>query len=401
MPSPRTAPPVEVNGSAKQPLGMPAADFLRDYWQKKPLLIRNALPGFVSPIEPEDLAGLACEDAALSRLVRHDRERDAWTVRHGPFREEEFPGLGDRDWTLLVQDVDKWDADIAALLPKFDFLPRWRIDDVMVSFAATGGSVGAHVDQYDVFLLQALGHRRWQVDTRDDPPLHFRKDAEIRLLQRFTPSHDWVLAPGDMLYLPPSVPHHGVAEDPCLTFSIGMRAPSSAELLGDFVDTLAAEADDGLRYVDPDLAPAKDPNEIDAAAMQRVLEALNALRMNDPDRLGDWFGRFITLYRSAGHAMPADESRSRIEIEWDLQQGHVLHRHPWTRMAWRRAGKGARLYAGGETHALPVRDARTISAAPSFDGRAYAALSDRGRDAVYELLLGGHYHLVEPDGEAS
>src|SRR3546814_8903726 len=149
---------------------MPAADFLRDYWQKKPLLIRNALPGFVSPIEPEDLAGLACEDAALSRLVRHDRERDAWTVRHGPFREEEFPGLGDRDWTLLVQDVDKWDADIAALLPKFDFLPRWRIADVIVSFAPTGGSDGAHVDQYDVFLLQALGHRSWQVDTRDDPP---------------------------------------------------------------------------------------------------------------------------------------------------------------------------------------------------------------------------------------
>src|SRR3546814_6805317 len=150
-----------------------------------------------------------------------------------------------------------------------------------------------------------------------------------------------------------------------------------------------------------DVCSSDLPNEIDAAAMQRVLEALNELRRNDPDRLGDWFGRFITLYRSAGHAMPADESRSRIEIEWDLQQGHVLHRHPWTRMAWRRAGKGARLYAGGETHALPVRDARTISAAPSFDGRAYAALSDRGRDAVYELLLGGHYHLVEPDGEAS
>ena len=154
------APSIEVEGSARQPLGMPAADFLRDYWQKKPLLIRNAFPGFVSPIEPEDLAGLACEEAALSRLVRHDRERDAWQVRHGPFDEEEFPGLGDRDWTLLVQDVDKWDADIAALLPNFDFLPRWRIDDVMVSFAATGGSVGAHIDQYDVFLLQAQGHRR-------------------------------------------------------------------------------------------------------------------------------------------------------------------------------------------------------------------------------------------------
>ena len=397
----RAEAPIEVRGTAKQPLGMPAADFLRDYWQKKPLLVRNAFPGFVSPIEPEDLAGLACEDAALSRLIRHDREHDAWTVRHGPFREEEFPGLGDRDWTLLVQDVDKWDADIAALLPRFDFLPRWRIDDIMVSFAATGGSVGAHVDQYDVFLLQALGHRRWQIDTRDAPPLHFRKDAEIRLLQRFTPDHDWVLAPGDMLYLPPGVPHHGVAEDPCLTFSVGMRAPSSAELLGDFVDTLAAESDEGVRYVDPDLAPAKDANEIDAAAMQRVIAALDALRTDDPERLGDWFGRFITLYRSAGQAMPADGIRSRIEVEWDLQQGHVLHRHPWTRMAWRRARKGARLYAAGETHALPVRDARAIAAAASIDGKGYAALSDDGRDAVYDLLLGGHYHLVAPDAEAA
>lgn len=392
--------PIEVDGSAQQPLGMPAADFLRDYWQKKPLLIRNAFPGFVSPIEPEDLAGLACEEAALSRLIRHDRERDAWTVRHGPFAEEEFPGLGDRDWTLLVQDVDKWDADIAALLPKFDFLPRWRIDDVMVSFAATGGSVGAHVDQYDVFLLQAQGRRRWQIDVQDAPPLHSRKDAEIKLLQRFTPTHDWVLAPGDMLYLPPGVPHHGVAEDPCLTFSIGMRAPSAAELLGDFVDTLAADSDDDLRYVDPDLGPAKDANEIDAAAMQRVLEALNALRMNDPDRLGDWFGRFITVYRSASQAVPADDSRSRIEIEWDLQQGHVLHRHPWTRMAWRRAGRAARLYAAGHAYALPVRDARAIAATSAFDGTAYAGLSDPGRDAVYDLLLGGHYHLAEPDGGA-
>src|SRR5690606_1999376 len=192
MARPRPKPPIEVDAGALQPLGMPAADFLPDYWQTRPLLVRHAFPGFVSPIEPEDLAGLACEDMALSRLVRHDRARDAWTVRHGPFTEEEFPGLGDRDWTLLVQDVDKWDADIAALLSRFDFLPRWRIDDVMVSFAATGGSVGAHVDQYDVFLLQAQGHRRWQVDTRENPPLHFRKDAEIKLLQRFSPTHEWV-----------------------------------------------------------------------------------------------------------------------------------------------------------------------------------------------------------------
>ena len=251
---------IEVNATAKHFLGMPAAKFLQEYWQKKPLLIRSAFPDFVSPIEPEDLAGLACEEMALSRIVAHDRERDAWTLRTGPFTEEEFPGMPDHDWTLLVQDVDKWDVDVRGILGHFEFLPRWRIDDVMVSFAATGGSVGAHVDQYDVFLLQAQGHRHWQIDANPNPPTSFRDDVELKLLREFTPSHDWVLGPGDMLYLPPGVPHHGVAEDACLTFSIGMRAPSAAELLGDFVYTLAADADEALRYRDPDLAPAGDPN---------------------------------------------------------------------------------------------------------------------------------------------
>ena len=404
----RRALPIEVDAASMSsgslpPLGMPPAQFLRDYWQKRPLLIRNAFPGFISPITPEDLAGLACEDAALSRIVAHEREENRWLLRHGPFPEAMFPTLPDHDWTLLVQDVDKWDTDIAALLSAFYFLPRWRIDDVMVSFAAPGGSVGAHVDQYDVFLLQAQGRRRWQIDDRPNPPLHFRNDVELKLLQRFTPSHDWVLGPGDMLYLPPGVPHHGVAEDACLTFSIGMRAPAAAELLGDFVDTLAADADDALRYRDPDLAPASDANEIDAAAMQRVLEALNVLRMNDPDKLGDWFGRFITTYRNAGDVQAPDtedgSQRSRIEIEWDLAQGGSLQRHPWSRMAWRRARKGARLYCNGNEFALPARDAARIAAASELPGSVYTALSERGRDVAFELLGQGHYQLSLPEME--
>jgi 50S ribosomal protein L16 3-hydroxylase len=390
--------PIEVDASAQPPLGMLPAEFLRDYWQKRPLLIRNAFPGFVSPIAPEDLAGLACEEAALSRLIAHNRAEDQWLVQHGPFDEALFPQLGDHDWTLLVQDVDKWDSDIAALLPVFDFLPRWRIDDVMVSFAATGGSVGAHVDQYDVFLLQAQGHRRWQVDAstalgRNAPPLDFRNDVELKLLRTFNPTHDWVLGPGDMLYLPPGVPHHGVAVDPCLTFSIGMRAPAAAELLGDFVDTLAADADEALRYRDPDLEPANDPNEIDAAAMTRVVEALNALRMNDPDRLGDWFGRFITLYRSAGEVAAPEVIQPRIEVEWDLSQGARLLRHPWARMAWRKAGKEARLFVSGRELVLPPRDAQRLAAATGIDGALYTSLSQAGRDAVIELLGAGHYQV--------
>ncbi|MBN8225120.1 MAG: cupin domain-containing protein, partial [Xanthomonadales bacterium] len=384
--------PFEIDAAAgPHPLGMSPAVFLRDYWQKRPLLIRNAFPGYASPLQPEDLAGLACEDGVLARLIEHDRATDGWRVRSAPIPEEVFPALPDRDWTLLVQDMDKWDADLRALLDRFRFLPRWRIDDVMVSFAATGGSVGAHIDQYDVFLLQAQGHRRWMIDAGPNPPLGFRPDVELKLLREFHATHDWVLGPGDMLYLPPGVPHHGVAEDPCLTFSVGMRAPSAAELLGDFVDTLAADAPDALRYLDPDLQPAADPYEIDGEAMRRVVDALNALRMHDPDRLGDWFGSFITQYRSAVEPAAEDAVRPRIEVEWDLAHGATLERHPWSRMAWRRAAKGARLYAGGQVHALPAADAARLAAADAVGGGLYEALSQAGRDAVIALLESGHY----------
>lgn len=393
----RRAHPIEIDAASHPPLGMAPAVFLRDYWQKRPLLIRNAFPGFVSPLEPEDLAGLACEEFALSRVVRHDRRRDRWTLQHGPFDEAFFPRLPKRDWTLLVQDVDKWDADVAALLPAFAFLPRWRVDDIMVSFAAPGGSVGAHVDQYDVFLLQAKGHRRWLIDASPNPPTDVRDDAELKLLREFHPTHEWVLAPGDMLYLPPGVPHHGIAEDACLTFSVGMRAPSAAELLTDFVDALTADADDAIRYADPDLAPARDPAEIDAAAMARVVAALNALRMNDADRLGDWFGSFITTYRSAASPAPAGPAPSPATLREALGRGGELHRHPWSRTAWRRAARGARLYAAGEAFSLPVADARLLANAERLDGAAFARLSDAGRACVHALLAGGHWRLAEDE----
>ena len=398
----RRAPAIEVDAAGGSLLGMAPDRFLRDYWQKRPLLIRNAFAGFMSPIEPEDLAGLACEDGVLARLVTHDRTTDGWSVRHGPFAEDDFPGLPDHDWTLLVQDVDKWDADVRALIPRFDFLPRWRVDDIMVSFAASGGSVGAHVDQYDVFLLQAQGHRRWQVDAGPAPPLDFRDDAELRLLRQFQPTHDWVLGPGDMLYLPPGVPHHGVAEDACLTMSLGMRAPSAAELLGDYADSLAADADEALRYSDPDLQLPADAFEIDDAAMHRVVAALRQLRMDDPDRFGDWFGGFITTYRSAVQPAPGEQARPRIEVEWDLAHGARLLRHPWSRMAWRRVhakGGDARLYAGGDALPMPVADARRLAAAEVIDGTLYDTLASAGRDAAITLLEAGHYHLLMEDAD--
>lgn len=402
-PSRHPALPFEIEARADLPLGMPPERFLRDYWHKRPLLIRNAFPGFQTPVTPEDLAGLACEPGVLARLISD--ATGEWSVRSGPFEEADFLATPDAHWTLLVQDMDKWDPDVRALLAHFRFLPRWRIDDIMISYAAPGGSVGAHVDHYDVFLLQGWGHRRWMIDAsvamgRKAPDLAFRDDVAIKLLRKFTPTHDWVLAPGDMLYLPPLVPHHGVAEDDCLTFSVGMRAPSSAELIADWLDDLIEGADEAVRYHDEDLRVPADPYEIDEAAMRRAIEALNALRMNDPDRLGDWFGRFVTLYRASGERVPPTDLPPREQVEAALAHGQVLERFPWSRLAWRRAHRGATLFCSGQDFHLSVADARHLAAAETLDARQYARLGRHGRDAVWALLQAGHYRLADADTDA-
>ncbi len=378
-----------IDGPA--PLGMAPERFLREYWQKKPLLIRNAFPHFESPIQPEDLAGLACEEGALARIVSHDQANDRWTLETGPFPEEKFPAMPHHDWTVLVQDVDKWDADVRALLDAFPFLPRWRIDDIMVSFAAPGGSVGAHIDNYDVFLLQGVGHRRWQIDTHPDPESEYRDDVPLRLLRDFKPNHEWILGPGDMLYLPPGVAHHGIAEDACLTISIGLRAPSTAELLIHQADTLAFDADERVRYVDPDLALPADPNEIDDAALDRALAALSRIRLEGRDQIGEWFGRFISAYRVAEGQAPTGDDASGLDIAESIHGGETWMRHPHTRMAWRRLSDGsALLFANGAAWPATVDDAKVLAGAQWLDGDTLAALSSAGRELLQTLADGGY-----------
>jgi 50S ribosomal protein L16 3-hydroxylase len=394
MTSATTPPPLEIRASPDHSLGMPPAHFLRDYWQKRPLLIRNAFPDFVSPLSPEDLAGLACEEAALSRIVLHNRKKDQWTLRSGPFSEAEFPKLPDHDWTLLVQDVDKWDADVRALLDRFDFLPRWRVDDVMISFAAPGGSVGAHVDQYDVFLLQGHGQRHWQISTDPEAPTGFRDDVELKLLREFKPTHQWTLEPGDMLYLPPGVPHHGVAVDACLTYSIGMRAPSQAELLVDFAEHLAEQAGDEARYADPDLIAPGDRYEIDDAALFRLRRALSALQADDAG-LAAWFGAYISAYRSADIAAPP-QPPSADKVRKILADGGALLRHPFVRSAWTRKGKGALLFVGGATFPMSLTAARALAAAQMIDSAQFDALDADAQSAVIALTLDGSYAIERP-----
>ncbi|WP_158885042.1 cupin domain-containing protein [Rhodanobacter sp. L36] len=364
----RKLPPIEVKGSATQPLGMSPAQFLRDYWQKRPLLIRNAFPDFKAPLEPDDLAGLACEPAALARLIVHDEKRDRWHVNSGPLSEDDFSRTPESNWTLLVQDVDKWDVDVAALLDRFGFLPSWRVDDVMISYAEPGGGVGAHVDQYDVFLLQGLGQRHWAIS--DDPmaPKGFRHDIELKQLAQFESTHEWLLETGDMLYLPPGIPHDGVAfGGPCMTYSIGMRAPSQAELTGDLADFIAEHLPEELRYADPDLKPAKAIGEIDRAVIERIKYALPFAAALDDDMLRDWFGRFITRYRNAQFPAIPDKPLADGALAKQLDAGAQLLRHPWSRLAWSQRRKGCTLFANGQAYNATPGMAEQLCAQRSLD----------------------------------
>jgi 50S ribosomal protein L16 3-hydroxylase len=399
MPATRQDVPSEIRANARHRLGMPPARFLRDYWQKRPLLIRNAFPDFTPPLSPDDLAGLACMDGALARIVLHEAKRDRWTLRGGPFDDATFARLPKSHWTLLVQDVDKWDADTATLLEPFDFIPSWRLDDVMISYAVDGGGVGAHVDQYDVFLLQGLGRRHWSIDTRANPPTAFREDVELKLLREFNPTHAWTLDPGDMLYLPPGVPHDGVAVGECMTFSIGMRAPAAGELLFDFAAHVAETLPESRRFADPDLGPAGDAGEIDGAALRRARRALGpAAGVLDDEAFADWFGAFITRYRAAQVAIPRKRGIDRAALAERLPRT-VLERDPWSRLAWRRRGRGARLYAAGAVFDAPLAWARTLaSGARGFDGALLAGLPQQAAGIVLlaSLIDAGYLHMRKP-----
>lgn len=384
---------IEVNASKKHFLGMPVAEFLLDYWQKKPLLIRQAFPDYQAPLAPEDLAGIACEEGVLARLVKHDRKKDHYSLETGPFKETMFPKLGKKDWTLLVQDMDKWDGDVRQLIASFDFLPRWRVDDVMISFAAPGGSVGPHVDQYDVFLLQAQGQRRWEIDSDPNADKTFREKTELKLLQNFTPSIAWTLQPGDILYLPPGVPHHGEAVDACMTFSLGMRAPSHAELLNDWADGLFERVNEDMRYTDKDLSPAKDSGEIDLATCERVLDIFKQHVPDSKEAAALFFGRFVTNYRTAMEIAVPPKLPKPEKILERLGKGGILEPHPFARWAWCKEGREAILFVQGHSFSTTQEVASTLARAESIDADRFAKIPASERGLIFELIERGYLVL--------
>ena len=300
--------------------GISPEEFLKDYWQKKPLLIRNAFPDFLSPVTPEKLIEYACEDDVESRLIQQIDGENDWQLDYGPFNQEDFNNLPATHWTVLVQQVNRLHPEIGKLLDNFSFIPRWRIDDIMISYAPNEGGVGPHIDNYDVFLIQGRGQRRWQITRNPILQENLVPDLDVRILSDFVVDEDWILNPGDMLYLPPRIAHNGISLGDCMTLSVGFRAPSVQEMITGFYLDLAEEIEGTVRYSDPGIKPASVPGLIDQETIERVLKLISRYQP-DEKTVTAWFGKHITANTRDYYPPYPEEELSLSEVNTFLNEG--------------------------------------------------------------------------------
>ena len=332
--------------------GISAEVFLRDYWQKKPLLIRNAIAGFTAPLTKSEVLTLARRDDAESRLITCDAE--AWQIEHGPLSASVLRKVKNKFWTVLVQDVQHFSYEAHDLLARFNFIPNARIDDLMVSYAVSGAGVGAHFDSYDVFLLQGMGRRRWQISSQRD--LRLQPDLPLKILSHFKATDEFVLDTGDMLYLPPSVAHNGIAETDCLTWSIGFRAPSKQDLSVAFLDYLRDDLQLAGLYADPELKSTQHPAEIDAAMHARYAALLGDVQTasSDPLMIRRFTGCYLTEPKS--HVIfDAPETPMTANAFAKLAMRHGVELDLKTRILV----DDENIFINGEGHA-PVRAVATL-----------------------------------------
>jgi len=377
--------------------------FLRDYWQQKPLLVRNPWRKWDNPLAPDELAGLACEGDVESRLITETRK--TWALEHGPLTEQRFATLGKKPWTLLVQAVDHFVPDVAALLKPFRFIPNWRIDDVMVSYAVDGGGVGPHYDQYDVFLIQGLGQRLWQLGSACDAQTPLLPHDSLRLLRDFIPTEEWVLNPGDMLYVPPRWAHNGVAVgDDCMTYSIGFRAPSSAELVADWSDDLCAAMSDDDRYTDPLLPLQSNPGEISDAALDR-LHAMILEKMGDRDAFAEWFGSTSSTRKYQDFDYTPNTPLTVEQLREALRQGATLYHNPASRFSFiRRAPTSILLFVDGASFECPnemITVAERLCAQSEINMDQALIASDRAMAMLTQLYNTGSLTFAHEDSAHS
>ncbi len=367
--------------------------FLERYWQKQPLLVRGAVPDITAPLSTEALFALACESSVLSRLITAPRDDASFGLRRGPFSPRDFEALPADGWTLLIQEADRHVEACAALLERFRFVPNWRVDDLMVSYATDGGGVGPHIDRYDVFLIQAQGRRRWRIASEPLEDESLVPGVELPVLAEFEHDREWVLDAGDLLYLPPGVAHEGLAVGESVTCSAGFRVPDPREFCAGFLRQLAPRVFDEIRYSDPDPSLPEHLGEIPATVRRRMGESARQLFAGEEfDR---WVGRFLTQpLRGAGpEAGARDETVAWLEGR--LEGGEILRRSAPSHFAWYRGADGTvQLFVGGERYPLGEgheREAELLCGREILDEVALRPLLGRQRftEILADLILRG------------
>jgi 50S ribosomal protein L16 3-hydroxylase len=367
--------------------GLTPAKFMQRHWQKKPLLVRQAITGFTPPLTRTQLFALAQSADVESRLVVQGAGPQGWQMRRGPFARRALPPLGRAGWTLLVQGVDLHDDAVHRLMQQFRFVPDARLDDLMISHATDQGGVGPHFDSYDVFLLQAHGRRRWRIGRQKD--LTLQEDVPLKILARFEPEQEFVLEPGDMLYLPPRYAHDGIAEGECQTYSIGFRSPARGELARELIQRLAEDAGEAAGatlYRDPRQDAVANPGAVPEALAGFARDAVQAA-LQDPQAMARVLGEYLTepkasVWFDAGHAPRT-------------LRGVVLDRR--TRMMH----DARHIFINGESYRAAGRDAtlmRTLADRRMLSDAQVAAASDDARSLLRDWCESGWLHAATGAG---
>ncbi len=369
--------------------GITPKDFLRTYWQKQPLLIRGALPSFNGLLTPNELMKLALHEDAQSRLVI--QKNNKWHLKHSPLKSSDLIRLPKDNWTLLVQDVNHFVPSARSLLSQFRFIPHARLDDLMISYAPKGGGIGPHFDSYDVFLLQGLGSRRWQISAQQDH--QFIANAPLKILKKFQPEQEWVLESGDMLYLPPQYAHNGIAEDDCMTYSIGFRSPSHQELITQFLIYLQDNLEIEGWYSDPDLELQSHPSIVSSTLRAKVSSILKKIKWDRKD-----VENFIGIYLSEpkSHVL-FDQPEKKLSPQLFLQE--VKEKGIALNLKSRMLVNNNKLYINGEVYKVSKGTYKElIKLADNFELPPSVIFCQETKNILYEWYVNGYItNKISPD----
>ncbi|MCL9675916.1 cupin domain-containing protein [Acinetobacter sp. ACZLY 512] len=379
--------------------GITAEQFLNEYWQKKPLLVRNAMPEIINILEPDDVKELALEETVSARLIKQkDKDPNQWSVKSSPLIKGDFQKLP-KLWTLLVQAVDHYSFDLAELWKKFPFIPQWRRDDIMVSYAPKGGSVGQHFDFYDVFLVQGYGHRRWQLGQMCDENTAFVIGQPLKLLPEMDVHFDEVLAPGDLLYVPPGLSHYGVAEDDCLTFSFGFRMPNVATMMDRVSDRFA----DNALLKNPVIDIMRDQVGQIGEMTSNELAYLKAKVLDQLQHSSDFEHALVALMSEPKYPdnIPEPDEIEADDLREILSTGYELCLEPASRLLYTQQDDQLLFWANGEACCIDDRFAPLLKALADGQVLPFDAQFDHDEflEDLAQLLNDSVLMLLPPEEE--